>query len=109
MDDLTSVYQRADVVINPISIGTGLKIKNIEALGFGKPLVTTSVGAEGLESGSQLAFLVADTAQDFANAVIGILQDSGLYRQLSSKGYQFAKAWNREQIIALRSVIDGNQ
>jgi glycosyltransferase involved in cell wall biosynthesis len=94
------------VVINPISTGTGLKIKNIEALGYGKPLVTTSVGAVGMENGSHSAFLAADTAQDFANAVIGLLQDSKVYRRFSMSGYQFAKEWNRQQMEALRMMFD---
>lgn len=108
MDDLAPAYQRADVVVNPISTGTGLKIKNIEALGYGKPLVTTSVGAVGLESGSRTAFLVADTAQDFANAVIGILQHPSIKLQFSNKAFQFAEAWNRKQIEALGLIIDSN-
>jgi len=50
--ELDSAYDKADIVINPIRFDTGLEIKNIEALGYSNPLVTTSTGAEGMEIGN---------------------------------------------------------
>ena len=58
--DLGESYATADIVINSVRFGTGLKIKNIESLGYGMPLVTTQAGAEGLESGAGKAFLVGE-------------------------------------------------
>jgi glycosyltransferase involved in cell wall biosynthesis len=69
VDDLAAAYNQADVVINPCPYGSGLKIKSVEALSYGVPLVTTSVGAEGLRTGAGKAFLVADTAAEFILAL----------------------------------------
>jgi len=105
VENLKSVYDKANVVINPISYGTGLKIKTIEALGYGKPLVTTSIGAEGLENGINQAFLVADTAESFAQAVINVLSDPTFANNLSRNAYDFAKAWNEASIRELKNVL----
>ena len=48
VDTLKDFYHAVDLVVNPVKFGTGLKIKNIEALAFGKPLLTTQHGAVGL-------------------------------------------------------------
>ena len=51
-DDLFAAYDGLDIVVNPVSFGGGLKIKTVEALCHGRPLVTTAIGAEGLEHGA---------------------------------------------------------
>jgi len=72
---LDAEYARAAVVINPVRLGTGLKIKTVEALVAGRALVTTSCGAEGLEDGAGTAFhLAADTAS-FGEALVRLLTD----------------------------------
>ena len=58
-DELAHEYQTAHVVINPQVAGTGLKIKCVEALTSGCPLVMNAAGADGLEEGSGVAFLLA--------------------------------------------------
>jgi len=106
--NLETTYNMSDIVINPIRFGTGLKIKNIEALGYSKPLVTTTVGATGMESGVEQAFLVADNAQDFSDAVIKILREPTLFYDLSNRGYDFAKNWNQKQLDALQGILNSN-
>ena len=67
--DLEEVYKNR-VIINPVKSGSGLKIKCVEALCSGKPLVTTSNGAQGLKSGAGKAFLVGDDWETFAGNII---------------------------------------
>ena len=105
-NDLDGIYDKADIVVNPIRFGTGLKIKNIEALGYSKPLVTSSIGAEGMEKGIQSAFLVADDEKAFSDTVIRIIREPTLYRSLSKKGYDFAVEWNIAQVDALQEIIN---
>ena len=106
LEDLKVAYDMADIVVNPIPFGTGLKIKNMEALGHSKPLVTTSIGADGLKNGVEKAFLVADTAHDFARSVVEILSDSELFRSLSQNAYYFARKYNQENLNELRKILD---
>jgi len=109
IENLDALYMKADIVINPIRFGTGLKIKNIEALGYSKPLVTTSIGAEGMEKGIGLAFLVADDPQTFADKLIKLIRDPFLFQRLSENGYKFAIEWNYNQKIALQEILKFSQ
>lgn len=66
VDAVSSFYQCIDVVWNPVKFGTGLKIKNIEAMSFGKALLTTRHGASGLKTAWETgAILVADEKQQY--------------------------------------------
>ena len=67
--DLGAAYAAADLCINPVRLGGGLKIKTVEALAHGRPLVTTSHGARSLEADAGTAFVVADDAQALVAAV----------------------------------------
>jgi hypothetical protein len=76
--DLGAVYDAADLVLNPVKHGSGLKIKSVEALSRGLPLVSTAHGVRGLldaESATDPAFCVADTAEGFAAAVAALAAD----------------------------------
>ncbi len=95
VEDIASLYEQADVAINPIQAGRGLKIKNIEALGYAMPLVTTTVGAEGLEAGIGKAFLAADTPAEFARCICLLFSDQNLYRSVSASAYAFAEQYNK--------------
>jgi glycosyltransferase involved in cell wall biosynthesis len=63
--EMERIYREIDIVINPVSFGAGLKIKNMEALGNGIPLVTTRHGAIGIEDGIDQCFHVCDDAYGF--------------------------------------------
>jgi len=71
--ELASFYKNAWVVINPLQFGTGLKIKSIEALAMKRPLVTTPNGATGVEDWAGRAFLCANTPEEFAAAILKII------------------------------------
>jgi len=66
---LDQLYRDADLVIAPLRYGAGVKGKVVEAMANGVPVVTTSVGAQGLD-GAQDALFLGDSADEFANAVI---------------------------------------
>jgi len=95
--DLSVPYQRAWLVICPLRFGTGLKRKTIEALGWGKALVTTATGAEGLEDGRGRAFLQANAPAEFARLCLQVLSDDSLRQRLEQAAYEFATAQNEQQ------------
>jgi len=105
VDDLASIYKTAVVVVNPVFIGTGLKIKTIEALAHGKPLVTTSVGAEGLEEHTKESFLIGDTPDNFAEAVVKLLSNTEYAKQLSEAGYNIIDEYNKQNIEIINSIL----
>jgi glycosyltransferase involved in cell wall biosynthesis len=86
---LAKIYEETDIVINPIRFGAGMKIKNIEALAYGVPLVTTSHGARGLEPVTGKAFLAADAPADFITALSSLIENHQLREQLSKAASEF--------------------
>jgi glycosyltransferase involved in cell wall biosynthesis len=76
----------ARVVVAPVRFGTGMRGKVLEALAMGRPVVTTSLGAEGLGAVSGRDLLVADGADGFAGAVRRVLDDPGLGARLGAAG-----------------------
>jgi glycosyltransferase involved in cell wall biosynthesis len=91
VDDVTDAYAAASVALIPLRVGSGLKVKILEALAHGVPAVTTSVGAQGLAHYSPPPFLVEDSARAFARAVIRILLDPKLQRILHSRSLEVAR------------------
>lgn len=80
-------YQhRARVAVLPLQWGAGTKRKGIQALAVGTPVVTTSVGAEGLDLADREHVLVADDPEQFALAIVRLLEDRRLWERLRANG-----------------------
>jgi glycosyltransferase involved in cell wall biosynthesis len=90
VQDIESIWSEVDIAVNPVCFGGGLKIKNIEALSFGVPLVTSSCGAEGLEHGAGEAFVVADTVDDLISALEELIGAPVLMQSLGKAAREFA-------------------
>ena len=104
VDSLDDAYTRADIVVNPVLTGTGLKTKTVEALGHAKPLVTTACGAEGIEDAAGVAFLMADEPAAMAAHISSLLESPSLAADLAQRGFRFAGLWNEAQIETLRGL-----
>jgi glycosyltransferase involved in cell wall biosynthesis len=105
--DLTSVYSTIDIAINPVRMGSGLKIKNIEAISNGIPLITTSHGASGLENGIGNSFLVADNEDDFLEMLLNLAKNSVLRKQISINAIEWAdeKFGEDQCFIELKKIL----
>jgi glycosyltransferase involved in cell wall biosynthesis len=88
--DLDSAYQTFDIAINPVRVGGGLKIKTVEALGAGLPLVTTPEGARGLRDAEGTAFLVARDADEFAAHLRELIASQERRRQIAAGAHRLA-------------------
>jgi glycosyltransferase involved in cell wall biosynthesis len=84
--DINPYLDRAAVSIAPLRYGAGMKGKVVEAMACGLPVVTTSVGAQGISALSGEHLLVADNEADFAQALVGLLQDSGRGERIGLAG-----------------------
>ncbi len=67
--NIDDAYRNIDIIINPIQIGGGIKVKNIEAMSRGKLLITTDIGAQGLEDGINKAFLLANSPEEYISII----------------------------------------
>ena len=88
--ELEAAYERARVAVVPLRCGAGVKLKVVEALRTGVPLVTTPVGAQGLPGLFQVA-AVEDDAALFAAAAIDLLRDDTAWEQATSRQVEFAR------------------
>ena len=84
--DLSSVYSEACAVVAPLRFGAGMKGKVCEAMAAGVPVVTTSVGAEGIRARRDHDLLVADGPDAFARAVVSLLTDDALALSVGAAG-----------------------
>jgi glycosyltransferase involved in cell wall biosynthesis len=89
---IEDVYALADVVINPVMVGTGLKVKNLEALGFGKPVVTTEYGAIGLNE--QKGVLTVTNDIEFEHQILELLLNNEKYNEVAKAGFEYVKKYN---------------
>lgn len=105
LNDLSDVYQAAWVVINPCRFGTGLKIKTIEALAAGRPLVTTTAGGDGLEAQAGTAYLRSDNMESIAGAIIDLFGNPNKREELRTHALAFMKQYHRQQLTTLDAVL----
>ena len=91
--DERAAIAKASVLVIPMRLGGGMKLKLPTAFACGKAVVSTSAGAEGipgLAEGEDL--LIRDTAEEFANATVQVLRDDNLREKLENNGRAFVVA-----------------
>ncbi len=90
--DLATVYARAAMICCPIINGGGTRLKLIEAAAYGKPIVSTAIGAEGLEFEREKEILIREKDADLAEACLRILTDGGFSEGLGAAARRKAEA-----------------
>ena len=88
--DLKELYSKVTVACCPILTGAGTRIKIIEAAGYARPVVSTSIGAEGLEFANGEEIIIADDPEKFATSCIRLLTDFELANQIGKSAYNKA-------------------
>ena len=88
VDDPRPYLTETAVFIVPLHAGGGMRVKIIDAWSWALPMVSTTIGAEGIETTHGEDILIADSASDFAQAVIQVLQNPALGEKLSRQGRQ---------------------
>src|ERR1700730_14242070 len=85
VDDVRPFMEKGAVYIVPLRIGGGTRLKIFEAMAMEKPVVSTSVGAEGLPVRNDEELILADTPEAFAGSVVRLLQDQAMARRLAQR------------------------
>lgn len=100
--NLDDLYRRSRVACNPISFGGGTRVKMVEAAAYGKPIVATRIGAEGLEMIPDKDFLLRDSATEFAAACVELLRNDDLCDRLGKNARAAAiQHYDRANIVTL--------
>ena len=81
--DAEPYWRQSTVLAVPLLSGGGVRVKILEAMAMGLPVVSTTVGCEGLDVQDGVHLLIADTPKDFAHACATVLQDKVLARSLA--------------------------
>ena len=87
--DIRPVLYESAVCVVPLRQGGGTRLKILEAMAAGVPVVSTSVGAEGLNAVNGEHLIIADSAADFADAIKKIIQDTELANRLRNNARKF--------------------
>ncbi len=91
VEDTRPYIKNASVYVVPLRMGGGTRLKIMEALAMKKPLVTTSVGCEGIEVVDRESVLIADDPQAFADAVTELFENEEFARRLTEDGYKLVQ------------------
>ena len=83
VDDVRSYMERASAYVVPLRVGGGTRLKIYEAMAMEKPIISTSIGAEGLPLKDGKHLLLADDAEKFAQSIVRVLSDKTLANDLA--------------------------
>jgi len=98
--DLTPLLQRTAVMVVPVLAGSGMRVRILEGLARAMPIVTTTIGLEGIDARVGLDLLVADSPEDFAAAVVALLRDPERQRRLGAAGRQLVEdRYDRRKVL----------
>jgi glycosyltransferase involved in cell wall biosynthesis len=100
VDDVRPFLERASALVVPLRIGGGTRLKIVEALALGTPVVSTTIGAEGLGLSSGKDLLKADGARAFAEATLQLLRDPDAAARLGRAGRSHVKEHLSWQVVA---------
>jgi glycosyltransferase involved in cell wall biosynthesis len=87
VDDVRPYIARANVCVIPLLIGGGTRLKALEAMAMKRPIVSTTLGCEGIHLKHEESALFADTPEEFATAVVRLFGDSDLRSKLAENAY----------------------
>jgi glycosyltransferase involved in cell wall biosynthesis len=90
--DVRPFLARAGAVIVPLRFGSGTRLKILEALAMSRPVVSTTIGAEGLNASPGRHLLVADGPEDFAAETLRLLSRPALAAALGRQGREWVEA-----------------
>ncbi len=111
VDDIRPHVAAADVYVIPLWVGSGTRIKAFEAMAMGRPVVSTSLGVEGLDVTHDEHFLRADNTEDFAGSILSLLNDrprgtriAAAARALMEEKFSWSVVAKQFEAICLRAL-----
>jgi len=110
VSDMRECYARAGIFIAPMRIGTGLQNKLLEAMAMQIPCVTSQLANQALKAKENDEILVADTAEEYARHIIGLLENPQKAHEVALNGLNFVRknySWEKET-AKIEQLIDNS-
>jgi glycosyltransferase involved in cell wall biosynthesis len=89
--DIRTAFKSSHLLLAPVFSGKGTRYKILEAMACGTPIVATDTAVEGLNVTDQKQVLIANQAQDMAQAAVHLIENQELWQQLSEQGHRFVQ------------------
>ena len=89
VDSATDFMDRCKLMIVPLFSGSGTRVKILEAMAMKKPIVTTSIGLEGIDAIDGTHTIISDDALSFAESILSLLDNEDERERLGSNGYDY--------------------
>ncbi len=108
MGEVPDAYQFINskaVMVVPLFSGSGMRIKIIEGMALGKPIVTTPIGTEGISTQSEKNIIIADNEQEFVNGVERLINDTELFHSIGSNAIEYIQ--EKFDNLALACALTG--
>jgi glycosyltransferase involved in cell wall biosynthesis len=94
------------IMVVPILSGSGMRMKILEAAAMGMPIVSTSVGKEGIDLVNGISCLIADTPSDFAEAITRLMSNEAFMKTIADNAQEFFKnTYSKEALVVKRELI----
>jgi sugar transferase (PEP-CTERM/EpsH1 system associated) len=92
VEDVVPYYQESTICVVPLRAGGGTRLKILEAMALGRPVVSTSIGCEGLDVVDGEHLLIADTPERFAEHTVRLLRDRQFAQHLCASARRLVEA-----------------
>ncbi|MDH4264504.1 MAG: glycosyltransferase family 4 protein [Deltaproteobacteria bacterium] len=98
--DVTPYFENCRIFVSPLRFGAGMKGKIGQSMAYGLPVVTTTVGAEGIGLVDGENALIADEPGQFSNSIIRLYTEKNLWDKISSKSIEHIRSNYSQEVIA---------
>lgn len=89
VEDAYEFMNSKSIMVVPLFSGSGMRIKIIEGMALGKPIISTSIGTEGIATSSQTNILIANTKDQFIRAISELITDNNTYNEISRNAIEY--------------------
>jgi glycosyltransferase involved in cell wall biosynthesis len=120
VETVVPFYKQASVSIVPLLSGSGTRLKILEAMSMGNPVVSTAIGAEGMDFENGKHLLIADDAKEFADQVLYLLNNKELFNHVRTNAFELVKSvydWKKiglevntciEKLLIKKKLLNSN-